>query len=152
MLPHYETRKTRAGRYSEPGRIYLLTSVTKNRYAFFADWRVGALIAKEFERADRDQIVDSLAWVVMPDHFHWLIALKERPLSEVVAVTKSKGNYLVNKVLARSGSVWQRGFHDRAIRREEDLKAVARYVVLNPVRAGLVKRVADYPLWNAVWI
>jgi len=152
MLPHHKTRNTRAGRYSEPGRIYLLTSVTKDRQTFFADWRVGALVARELDRAGRGGVVDTLAWVVMPDHFHWLVQLKDRPLSEVIALTKSKGNHLVNKALSRSGSIWQRGFHDRAIRREEDLKAVARYIVLNPVRAGLVKRVGDYPLWNAVWI
>jgi putative transposase len=152
MRPHYETRKTRTGRYSEPGRIYLLTSITHGRQPFFADWRIGGLMAKEFEQADRGKIVNSLAWVVMPDHFHWLIELKEKPLSELVAHTKSKGNHLVNKALARKGSIWQRGFHDRAIRREEDLKAVARHIVLNPVRAGLVARVGDYPLWNAVWI
>jgi len=152
MQPHYQTRNTRKGRHSEPGQMYLLTAITKDREPFFFDWRVGALIAKQFQQADRDLAVDSLAWVVMPDHFHWLIGLKDKPLSEVVARAKSKGNHLVNKELARSGSIWQRGFHDRAIRREEDLKAVARYIVLNPVRAGIVQRVGDYPLWNAVWI
>jgi hypothetical protein len=29
---------------------------------------------------------------------------------------------------------------------------VARYVVMNPVRAGLVSRVGDYPFWDAAWI
>jgi putative transposase len=48
--------------------------------------------------------------------------------------------------------LWQKGYHDRAIRREEDLLAVARYIVANPLRAGLVKRVGDYPLWDAVWL
>ena len=152
MRPHYETNRTRTGRYSEPGRIYLLTSMTKDRHAFFADWRVGALLAKQFEQAGRDGLIENLAWVVMPDHFHWLVQLKDQLLSEVMARIKSKSNHLVNKALVRSGSIWQRGFHDRALRREEDLIAIARYVVLNPVRAGLVKRVGDYPLWNAIWI
>ena len=30
--------------------------------------------------------------------------------------------------------------------------AVVRYVLLNPVRAGLVLRVGAYPYWNAVWV
>lgn len=148
----YQTRQTRIGRYSECGRIYMLTSITKGRQTFFSDWRVGILLAKQFEQANRDDVVASLAWVVMPDHFHWLIELKQSSLSEVIARTKSKSNYLVNKALKRNGSIWQRGFHDRAIRREEDLKSMARYIILNPVRAGLVKRVGDYPLWNAIWI
>ncbi|MFV3290267.1 transposase, partial [Pseudomonas sp. NY11955] len=29
---------------------------------------------------------------------------------------------------------------------------VARYIVANPIRAGLVSRVGDYPHWDAVWL
>ena len=39
-----------------------------------------------------------------------------------------------------------------ARRREEDLQDVARYVVRNPIRAGLVRSVHEYSLWDAVWI
>jgi hypothetical protein len=38
------------------------------------------------------------------------------------------------------------------LRREEDVLSVARYIVVNPLRAGLVARVGDYPLWDAVWL
>jgi putative transposase len=37
------------------------------------------------------------------------------------------------------------------MRREEHLESMARYVIENPVRAGLVSRIADYPFWNADW-
>jgi len=48
--------------------------------------------------------------------------------------------------------IWQDGFHDHALRREEDLKATARYIVANPLRAGLVERIGDYPHWDAIWL
>jgi hypothetical protein len=48
--------------------------------------------------------------------------------------------------------IWQAGFHDRAMRKEENLQAFARYIVANPVRAGLVNRVGDYPHWDAMWL
>ncbi|MNN75503.1 hypothetical protein D3C81_1918110 [compost metagenome] len=54
--------------------------------------------------------------------------------------------------MGRTGKVWQSGYHDHALRRDEDLKAAARYLVANPLRAGLVKSVRDYPFWNAVWL
>jgi len=76
----------------------------------------------------------------MPDHFHWLVELKYNSLSALVLATKSRGARAVNVRLKRRGVVWQRGFHDRAIRREEDLQA------------GLVTRVHDYPLWDAKWL
>jgi len=65
---------------------------------------------------------------------------------------KGRSARRINQRLSRTGPLWQHGFHDRALRQEEDLRAVARYAIANPVRAGLVKRVADYPLWDAVWL
>jgi len=47
--------------------------------------------------------------------------------------------------------MWQDGFHDHAIRKEEDLADIARYVVANPLRAGLVRRIGDYSLWDSIW-
>jgi hypothetical protein len=37
------------------------------------------------------------------------------------------------------------------LRTDEDLVAVAEYVIHNPIRAGLVARVADHPLWSSIW-
>ncbi|MFP3408382.1 transposase, partial [Pseudomonas sp. SIMBA_065] len=48
--------------------------------------------------------------------------------------------------------IWQPGYQDHALRREERLVHVARYIVANPLRAGLVKSVRDYPHWDAVWL
>lgn len=83
----------------------------------------------------------------MPDHVHWLLELgSEGGVSAAVRVYRAKVS------LALGRRIWQKGFYDRALRREEDLVAVARYVVGNPVRAGIVARVGDYPHWDAVWI
>jgi len=89
----------------------------------------------------------------MPDHVHWLMQLDGAlDLSRCVQKLKS----LTVKELRRCGfsnsAIWQRGFHDRALRDEEDLKTVARYVIANPVRAGLVDSIRDYPFWDAAWI
>ncbi len=66
---------------------------------------------------------------------------------------KSRSAIALNKASGRSGEkLWQKGFHDHAVRAEEDLASVARYVVANPLRAGLVKRIGDYPLWDAIWL
>ena len=49
-------------------------------------------------------------------------------------------------------SLWQRGYHDHAVRKEENIREIARYIVANPLRAGLVRSLKDYPYWNAVWL
>lgn len=103
--------------------------------------------------------VESLAFVVMPDHFHWLLVLQSAvSLAEVMRSVKGGSARKIGEYLRKTGSAanrgkfWQDGFHDHALRKEEDLKAVARYVIANPLRAGLVSRIGDYPLWDAKWV
>ncbi len=89
----------------------------------------------------------SLCFVVMPDHFHWLLVLSNKhSLSQTVGMLKSQTARAIGQ------SIWQRGFHDHALRQEEDALQIARYIVANPLRAGLVKSVRDYPYWYAIWL
>ncbi|NVZ66006.1 transposase [Pseudomonas gingeri] len=152
MTTHYQSHRLRTGRYSEPGRIYLLTAITRGRQRFFADFLLARLLIRCLRQAEEEHLADSLAWVVMPDHLHWLVELHDATLDELMRKTKSRSARVINHWKGRMGPLWQSGFHDRAIRREEDLLAVARYIVANPLRAGLVKRVGDYPLWDSVWL
>jgi putative transposase len=55
-------------------------------------------------------------------------------------------------MLRSKKAVWQTAYHDRAIRQEEDLEGIARYIVANPLRAGIVSSVRDYALWDAKWL
>jgi REP element-mobilizing transposase RayT len=109
------------------------------------------LVVDEFRRAEQEGAVRSWAWVIMPDHFHWLIELKDSTLSTLMRRAKSRSAHSINRMLGRQGKVWQMGYHDRALRAEKDIKSVARYIVANPLRAGLVGRVGDYPLWDVGW-
>ena len=142
----------RSGRVSEANRAYLLTTVTHQRHTIFQDWRLARLLIAEMRRLHDQQLVQSLAWVVMPDHLHWLIQLQEIPLPKLVLQLKSRSAIAINKARNASGRVWQKGFHDHALRKEEGLTATARYIVANPLRAGLVQRVGDYPHWDAIWL
>jgi REP element-mobilizing transposase RayT len=96
--------------------------------------------------------VETLAWVLMPDHLHWLFILGDGELANVVRVSKSRSARAVNLMLQREGPVWQKGYYDHAVRDDEDLRKLARYIVDNPLRSGLVQRIGDYPLWDAVWL
>ncbi|KAA0950351.1 MULTISPECIES: transposase [unclassified Pseudomonas] len=142
----------RTGRYSEPGRFYLLTAVTHQRQPAFKDWRMGRLVVNEFRRAEEDGKATSVAWVVMPDHFHWLIELHNGDLPKLMQATKSRSARAINKARGLHETLWQKGYFDRALRREEDLKAMARYIVGNPLRAGIVDHIGEYSLWDAMWL
>ena len=100
-----------------------------------------------------DEAVCSLAWVVMPDHVHWLFQLGEyMDLSAAIKRFKARSARRVNDYLHRQGALWQKSFYDHALRKDEDVQGVARYIVANPLRAGLVEHVGDYPLWDAIWL
>jgi putative transposase len=138
--------RLRAGRYSQNGQIYLVTTVTRERHAVFAEFSCARSLIQVLRAESAQGSADTLAFVVMPDHLHWLLQLRQESLSAVVGRVKS--------ISARrlGCAIWQAGFHDRAIRGEEDLQVVARYVVSNPLRAGLVAGVGQYPHWDAVWL
>jgi len=90
-----------------------------------------------------------MAWVIMPDHFHWLIQLEQQTLAQLMQAIKSRSTLTINRALNESGAFWQTGYHDRAIRDGGDLLPFARYIVANPLRNGLVDKIGDYPLWDA---
>ncbi|WP_174482499.1 REP-associated tyrosine transposase [methanotrophic endosymbiont of Bathymodiolus puteoserpentis (Logatchev)] len=149
----------RKGRYSENNRIYLLTTVTYQRQNIFTDFILARIVVQAMRQQHQEQKVNSLAFVVMPDHFHWLIALQNNcKLEQVMRSAKGISATQIQKIRRKRGklnqnqALWQDGYHDHAVRKEEDLQHLARYIVANPLRAGLVKKIGDYPLWDAVWL
>ncbi len=146
-------QKLRIGRISEPNRAYFVTTVTRNRKTLFDDLYCARIVINNMEKIHSSGWVNSLGWVVMPDHVHWLFQLTAiRDLSCVMKHFKAQTAQQINKTLNQNGSIWQKSFHDRAIRDNEDLCQVARYIVANPLRAGLVQNIGDYPHWDAIWL
>ncbi|WP_248917831.1 REP-associated tyrosine transposase [Pseudomonas entomophila] len=145
-------RHLRKGRYSETGRLYIVTSVVDERQPLFADFHLARAMVAQLRHAHDQQWVCSLCWVVMPDHFHWLIELRQIELSNLMRRVKSRSTLLINKAASRQGRLWQKNFHDHALRKDEDIRSAARYIVSNPLRSGLVRSLRNYPHWDAVWL
>ena len=140
----YAGRRLRGGRISEPGRIYLITTVTLGRKPLFADFQLARRVIRALRSQPNDAL--TLAFVLMPDHLHWLVQLESGDLPTVVGRLKAESARSVGK------PIWQRGFHDRMARKEDDIRAMARYLIANPLRAGLVEDIGQYPHWDAVWL
>ncbi len=71
----------------------------------------------------------SLAFVVMPDHLHWLMTLQnDSRLEKVMQDVKGSSAYQIQKIRRERGEIadnqilWQNGYHDHALRKEEDLR------------------------------
>ena len=140
-------RALRKGRVSIPNQFYSITTVTKSRQPFFQDFYAARALVGILKLHETTDDAKTLCFVVMPDHLHWLMQLKnKKELSATVQSVKS----MTSKSLGQP--VWQKGFHDRAIRRDEDIVSIARYIIANPIRAGLVKNIREYPHWDAIWL
>jgi len=148
----YHGKDLRKGRYPAYNQTYLVTVATYERKIIFTDWHTGRLLVKELRAVSEARMVETLAWVIMPDHLHWLFVLKRHDLASVLRNIKSRSAIAINKHTGGAGKIWQKGYHDHAVRRDDDLKTIARYVVANPLRAGITDKLGSYPLWDAVWL
>ena len=133
MVAKSHSKDLRKGRYSENNRIYLLTTVTYQRQKVFADIVLGRIVIQAMRQQEQEGKVNSLAFVVMPDHFHWLISLQNGwSLAEVMRSVKGVSSYKIQKIrrelseIKERQALWQNGFHDHALRKEEDLQKLAR--------------------------
>lgn len=143
----------RKGRISESGRTYFVTTVTCQRQRIFEDFRAARILIGTMRWLHDHQRVFSLAFVVMPDHLHWLFELGQHcTLPQVMRSLKTYSSMAVNEYQDKEGRLWQQGFHDHAVRRDEDLRTLARYVIGNPLRARLVENISEYPYWDAIWL
>ena len=124
--PH--SHRLRTGRFSQTAQVYMVTVVTLHRQPFFKDFAAARTLVQTLKTESDLQRATTLAYVVMPDHLHWLMQLQEgAQLARCVRDVKSVTTHRLGH------PVLQRGFHDHAVRREEDLQALGRYVVANPV-------------------
>jgi len=85
------------------------------------------------------------AYCFMPDHVH-ILAIGEEldsDLEAFLARMKQKTGFDFKKL--HRTRLWQDGYYDRILRNDEQTIVVARYILDNPVRAGLVTDCRDYP-------
>jgi putative transposase len=143
------TQALRKARCSIPGQWYSITNVCRHRKNIFSNDLYARLAAKALNSKELWPDAKCLAWVVMPDHMHTLIELGDKePLSLVIQRIKSLSAAAINRERKLSQQVWQSGYFDHAIRTDEDVRLAARYLIHNPIRAGLAKNMGDYPYWS----
>jgi REP element-mobilizing transposase RayT len=98
--------------------------------------------------AERDlKHIDVLAACLMPDHLHVVARPGERAIGQWLALFKSYTTGLIRNA-GGPRFIWQPSYYDRLVRNELELGDTLRYVIHNPVVAGLVERPEDWP-W--VW-
>ncbi len=132
--------------YQDDGWVFFVTIGTSPKQDVFTDVEFGLgcieiLRSLCLKRGNR-----VYAHCLMPDHVHLLLDTRGSSLlPSFVGAWKSQC-YRLRRTAGRGAAFWQRSFFDHALRQSEDLRAVATYILANPVRRGLVEDFHKYPL------
>jgi len=87
---------------------------------------------------------DLHAWVIMPNHVHLLITPRT-DVSSFLRRLKGYSTRQANKRLEQTGQTfWQDESYDHPVRSAEEFRNIGRYILLNPVRAGLSQTVEAF--------
>jgi len=142
--PH--ARRLRSGRISVPWRTYFVTKCTESRRTLLGSPAAAEIIIQSWAFVRGQGQIKLLAFVVMPDHYHVVIALL--PGGSLSKVMNRVGSFTANQIRQALGvqhRIWQDdGFYDRACRDDAEVREIAEYIHHNPVRKGLVERAEDW--------
>ena len=99
------------------------------------------------------QVCKRFNWVVhayclMDNHYHLLVETPDANLSAGMRQLNGVYTQLTNRAQGQVGHVFQGRFKAIVVDKDNYLLELARYVVLNPVRAGLVQDAGDW-LWSS---
>jgi len=124
---------------------YFITTCTAFRRPFFATSSVATDVAAQLlHNADHFEFA-LLAYCLMPDHLHALVEARSEQSDFQAFVKRFKQTTGFSHRRLTKHALWQPGFHERILRNDEASAAVVRYILENPVRAGIARQISEYP-------
>ncbi len=111
---------------------------------YLRDERIARLVQDALKHFDGERY-HLIAWCIMPNHVHVLIEVMNESLSRIIKSWKSFTAHQANKLLGRYGPFWGPDYYDRYVRDEKHFDAVINYIIQNPIKAGLVASIEEWP-------
>ena len=126
-------------------KSYFLTLCLSERRRLFARSRLTGAITDVLKQTCEAHYFGLYAYCFIPDHLHLLLCgmTDIADLSAMVRTFKGRAAAAARRL--GYADFWQKGFYDRVIRSGEEFENAAAYVLMNPVRAGLVQDFAEWP-------
>lgn len=137
-----------------PGCIYHVYNRGINRMPIFARPANYVYLLGKVKSLSAELAVRVLAYCLMPNHYHFILRQDgETPLSVFMQRLFITYTQAFNKQQGRRGPLFEERFRHILVDRDEYVMHVCRYVHLNPVVAGLVRRPEEWPYSNYLeWI
>lgn len=106
---------------------------------------VAEILASEFHRLDNKEYT-LIAFTILSNHFHLLFNLLKgnSGISKIMKNIKGRSSLFINRKLNRTGKLWQDESYDRWIRNDIELYFTIKYILENPVKAGLVNNWSEW--------
>ena len=135
-------------RIEYPGAVYHITSRGNEKKAVFKDQQDRELFLKILDQVNKRYHWLCHAYCLMDNHYHLLIETPDGNLSLGMRQLNGVYTQAYNKRRTRCGHLFQGRYRAILIQKDSHLLEVCRYVVLNPVRASIVKRPDDW-VWSS---
>ena len=122
---------------------------TWQRTRVFTDTGTVDPVWEQFRQTAEREHCEIVAYCFMPDHAHLLVAGAD-PSADFCRFVRHAKQQTGWRYKRKTGcALWQESYHDWILRGVESTASVAAYILGNPIRAGLVERVEDYPFWGS---
>lgn len=131
-----------------PDALYHVTARGDRREAIFEDDQDRQTFLLTLERIVTQFNWLCYAWCLMDNHYHLLIQTPDGNLSKGMRQLNGVTTQTSNRRHRRVGHLFQGRFKAILVDHDAYLLELSRYIVLNPVRAGMVRAPADWP-WSS---
>jgi len=138
----------RALRLDFPGAFHHVTARIINRDFWLKDVKIKALFLQTLSKTSLKFDTKIIAYCIMDNHFHLVLQSGKIRISKFMQTLLSSFALKYNYLKRRKGHVFESRFNSFLIDKESYLMGVIKYVLENPVRAGIVQTPADYT-WSS---
>lgn len=132
-----------------PGAIYHVTHRAPGREIIFVEKSDYLRMLALLKEVSKDFFWDIFSFVLMPNHFHILLKIKEPNLSLGMKKICEKYAKFYNVKYERKGPVFARPYRAALCLGDTYLLAISIYIHLNPFKAGICKNLDSYR-WSSL--
>lgn len=133
------------------GAIYHIYQRGNNKEFIFKNNNIKSFILKYLKEYNKKFDYELLAYVIMDNHYHFLIKTNEAPISTIMFFINNLLGKHVNGKLGRTGHAFDSRYKSKLVETDANLIWLLRYIHRNPVKANICKDINDYK-WSSHYL